>query len=115
MEAGAHFKERADAAMNLRPAGGGASDSGEDFEKSGLTGAVAADEAEDLAFFYCQGNIFQGPEGFFLFAAKRRDGRPEEGFEGMPKPIVHLQAAMIALAEPFSMNDGIHRLNVPTF
>ena len=115
MKAGAHFKERADAAMNLRPAGGGASDSGEDFEKSGLTGAVAADEAKHFAFFHFQGNIFQGPEGFFLFSAQRRDGRAEKRFERVAKPVVHLQATMIALAEPFSMNDGIHRLNVPTF
>src|SRR6266700_1353244 len=50
MKAGADFEERADAAVNLRPAFGGAGDAGEDFEKSGFAGAVAADEAEDFAF-----------------------------------------------------------------
>ena len=115
MEAGADFEEGADAPMNLRPAGSGARDARQDLQQRRFARAVAADEAKHFAFFHFQGNIFQGPEGFFLFSAQRRDGRAEKRFERVAKPVVHLQATMIALAEPFSMNDGIHRLNVPTF
>src|SRR5882757_2036081 len=50
MKAGAHFEERPDAAVNLRPTSGGAGDAREDFQKSGFASAVAADEAEDFAF-----------------------------------------------------------------
>src|ERR1700674_617081 len=57
MEARSNFQKAADAAVNLRPAGGGASDAGEDFEKSGLAGAIAADKTEDFAFANFEGYV----------------------------------------------------------
>jgi hypothetical protein len=84
MEAGTDFEEGADAAVNLRPAGGGASDAGKDFEEGGLAGAVAADEAEDFAFADFEGDILQRPEGFFFFAAKGSDGLRESAVGRLP-------------------------------
>src|SRR5712664_1550144 len=108
MEAGADFEEGADAAGNLGPAGGGASDAGKDFEKSGLAGAVAADEAEDFAFFHFQGDILQRPESFVLRAAEDGERRADESLKGMPQTGFGLEATMVALAEAFAVNDSGH-------
>src|SRR6266404_2967211 len=106
MEAGADFEEGADAAMNFGPAGSGAGDTGEDFEKSGFASAVAADEAEDFAFFDFEGDVFQRPKRFFFLSAQRGDRGPQEGFDGMAETVIDLQAAAVFLAESFTVNDG---------
>src|SRR5690606_3665565 len=49
MEAGADLEERADAAADLGAAVGRLRDTSEDLEQGGLAGAVAADDANDLA------------------------------------------------------------------
>src|SRR2546430_11141059 len=76
MKTGADFEERADAAVNLRPTSGGAGDARQDFQNSGFASAVAADEAEDLAFADFERHILQGPEGLFLLSAQRSNPRP---------------------------------------
>src|SRR5690349_11795601 len=92
MKTGADFEEGADAAADLRPASGGASDARKDFEKSGLAGAVAADEAEDFAFLDFKGDVLQGPESFFFFLAEGGDGRAEKVLDGMAEASVYLEA-----------------------
>src|SRR5437762_552120 len=67
------------------PAGGRLGDPGEDLQEGGLAGAVAADDADDLAGPDLQGHVAQGPQG----APRRlRHGRapapqaPPRGREG---------------------------------
>ena len=49
VEAGADFEQAADAAAEVDAAGGRLGDAAEDFEQRDLAGAVAADDADDLA------------------------------------------------------------------
>src|SRR5258708_10262862 len=108
MKAGADFEERADAAVDFGPAGGGAGDAGKDFEKSGFAGAVAADEAEDFAFADFEGDVFEGPKGFVLRAAEHGERRADESLKGMPQTGFGLEATMVALRETVGLNDGGH-------
>ena len=63
----------ADAAANLGPAGGRLGDAGEDLQQRDLAGAVAADDADDLAFADLEGDVLQGPKCFIFGTAE--DGR----------------------------------------
>ena len=49
MKAGADLEQAGDAAAKIDAAGGRLGDAAEDLEQGGLAGAVAADDAEDLA------------------------------------------------------------------
>ena len=49
METGTNFQQAADTALDLDLPGGGRGDARQDLEQGALTGAVAADDAEDLA------------------------------------------------------------------
>src|SRR5213082_2587773 len=104
MEAGADFEERADAAMNFRPAFGGARDAGKDFEKRGLAGAVAADEAEDFAFVKIERNVFQSPKHFGFRAAKSCQRRTNEFLKRVAETGIDNKAAAISFRQVLAMN-----------
>jgi len=61
VEAGAHLKEGADAATGADDSGGGGGDGGEKFQQGGLAGAIAADDAYDIAFFHVKSDVAQSP------------------------------------------------------
>jgi len=105
MEAGADFEEGADAAVNFGPAGGRASDTREDLEKSGFAGAVAADETEDFAFADFEGDVLEGPESFVFFAAKGSERGTEKVLESVAQTGFDAQAATVALGERFGVDD----------
>src|SRR5690242_8710976 len=114
MEAGADFEERADAAVDFRPAFGGASDAGEDLEQRGFAGAIAADEAENFAFVDVERNVFEGPEGFGLAAAEEGKRRAQRAAEMVAEQRALLKrSAVVELREAFAVNDGVkHSWNV---
>ena len=62
MKAGADFKQTAHPAIEFHAARGGPGDARQDFEESGLAGAIAADEAEDFAGLDLESDIVQGPK-----------------------------------------------------
>ena len=62
MKAGADFEQAAHAAVNFGKAGGGLRDAGENLQQCGLSGAVAADQADDFALLNVEGDIAQRPE-----------------------------------------------------
>src|ERR1700693_395083 len=64
VKAGAYFQQASHAAMNFGPACGGLSNAGKNFQERGLSGAVAADQAEDFAFLNLDRDVFEGPESF---------------------------------------------------
>src|SRR5438309_883961 len=76
VKTGTDFEQRADASVNFRPASSWAGDAGKNFQKSGLAGAIAADEPEHFGFMDFQRHIFQGPERFVLRAPEGRAKRP---------------------------------------
>ena len=106
VKTGADFEQAADAAVNFRPAGGGASDAGEDFQERGLARAVAADKAQNFAFADFEGDILEGPEGFLIAITEDRKRRTEEVFERVAQPGFGVEATAIALAEGFTVDDG---------
>src|SRR5207248_7624159 len=106
MEACADFEERADAAMNFRPVFGGARDAGKDFEKRGLAGAVAADEAEDFAFVNIERNVFQSPKHFGFRAAKSCQRRTNEFLKRVAETGIDNKAAAISFRQVVPMNYG---------
>ncbi|OQA42175.1 MAG: hypothetical protein BWY52_02294 [Chloroflexi bacterium ADurb.Bin325] len=62
VEAGTHLQQRADPAVDLRPAAGGLGDAREDLEQRRLARAVAADDAHHLAAPDLEGDILERPE-----------------------------------------------------
>ena len=48
--------------MESNATGAGLGDPGEDFEQSGFTRAIAADDPKDLALLDLEGNVFERPE-----------------------------------------------------
>lgn len=71
MEAGADLEEGGDSAPigDMTSAGGG--DMAEEFQKGALAGTILADDADDIALLYLEGDIFQCPDivgGAFLTA-----------------------------------------------
>ena len=62
MGAGADLQQAADAPADFDLAGGGGGDAREDLEQGALAGAVAADDAEDLALLDLEADVAQGPE-----------------------------------------------------
>ena len=61
MEAGTDLEERADASTNLDPAFSRFGDSGQDLQQGALSGAVRADDAENLSPRDFEGDVPQGP------------------------------------------------------
>src|SRR5208337_4802590 len=107
VEASADLEQAADTPANFRPAGSGLRDARENLEQSGLAGAVPADEPKNFAFAHLQGNILEGPEGFLVRAAEDREGRTESPRDGIAQEAARsLQAAAVALSQPFGMDDG---------
>ena len=72
MEAGADLQQRADAAVELGAAGGRLRDPREDLQQGALAGAVAADDADDLAALDLEGDVLEGPERVRFAGARRR-------------------------------------------
>src|SRR5207245_10116130 len=70
MKPGADLQQTADPPVKRDAAGGRLGDAREDLEERALAGAVAADQADDLAVVDGQVDAAQGPE----FAALRGDG-----------------------------------------
>jgi len=62
MEAGADLQQAADAALDLDLAAGGGDDAREGLEHGAFAGAVAADNAEDLALADLEADVAQGPQ-----------------------------------------------------
>jgi len=62
MKACPDFEETGHAPMQNSVAGGGLSDPREDFEESGFTCPVAANDPQNLAFLHLERNIAEGPE-----------------------------------------------------
>ena len=62
MEAGAHLKERADAAVNVRSADGGLRDPREQFEERALARPVAANDPDDLSVPDLERRVLERPE-----------------------------------------------------
>ena len=61
VEAGAHFEEARDAALGADCAGGGGGHAAEQLEEGALAGAVAADDAHDVALFHLEVDVFECP------------------------------------------------------
>src|SRR5688572_18212031 len=62
MKAGSHLEERTHSAMYVGHALCRLRDAGEDFKKRALPRSISADNANDLASIYVEGNIPQSPE-----------------------------------------------------
>src|SRR5216117_547 len=62
MKAGANFDQRSDPSPNVKVALGRLGDAGEDLEERCLACAVPADETDDLAGFYLEGDILERPQ-----------------------------------------------------
>src|SRR5262249_2225816 len=63
VEAGADFEQAANAPVQLYGSLGRLRDAGKDLEQGALAGAVAADDADDLAAFDLEGDALEGPDG----------------------------------------------------
>ena len=61
MEAGAHLEEARDAALGADDSRGGCSHAAEQLEEGALAGAVPADNAHDIALFYLEVDVLEGP------------------------------------------------------
>ena len=79
MKAGADLEQAADPAFDLDLAAGGGGDAGEDLEQGALAGAVAADDAEDLALADLEAGVAPGPELAVLAVAVVGFADPEQG------------------------------------
>src|SRR5262249_31751729 len=62
MKTYADFQQGADAAVDFRRSARGIGDAGEDLEQRALSGAVAPDDAGDLALLDLQRDVLEGPE-----------------------------------------------------
>jgi hypothetical protein len=85
VKAGADFEEAADSAVEADFAVGRFGDAAEDFEQGAFAGAVAADDAENLALFHFKIDIAQGPEGLGFLPLERifHPGEKSLGKRGM--------------------------------
>ena len=98
-------------------AGGGRGDAGEDLEQGALAGAVAADDAEDLALLDLEGDVLEGPDVsvtvVVVFLADLQGGigfAPELGpgtVEVVPQGSRAHRAKTVVLREVFNLNDDI--------
>ena len=61
MEARAHLEEARDAALGSDDSGGGSGHAAEQLEEGALAGAVAADDAHDVALFHLEVDVLEGP------------------------------------------------------
>ena len=64
VKTGADLEQARDPAPERDPAGGRLGDAGKDFEQGRFAGAVAADDAEDLALLHLEADIVQRPKFF---------------------------------------------------
>ena len=69
MEAGADFQQRPDPPVDLGFAAGRLGDPGEDLQQRALAGAVAADDAENLALAHFKTDVPQRPDPFLIRAS----------------------------------------------
>src|SRR5229473_3216851 len=107
MKARADFQKRSDPAVNFRPSRRRARDTGKDLQQRRLARTVPPDQAKYFSFFHFQRNVLQRPESLFLLTPERRKGRAQELLQGMTQAGVPLEAAPVALPQPFPM---YHRL-----
>ena len=119
MNAGADLEQAADAPLDLDLAAGGGGDAREDLEQGALAGAVAADDAKDLALLDLEADVAQGPQlaalavaVVFLPDLEQRVGPPAR--LGLPAVQVFAQGAAadeaeaVVFAEVFDLDDGGH-------
>jgi hypothetical protein len=66
MEAGADFQEAGHTPLNADPTGCWLRNSTKDFEQSGFSGAVAADDSHDFTLLDIEGNVLERPKLFRL-------------------------------------------------
>ena len=106
-------------AQRLGPAAGRLGDAGEDLEQRALAGAVAADDADDLAALDLEGDVAQGPDG--VLAVGRLGGGKvgtwegwqaetlEGGCEGVAQGVVALLRAAdaVELAQVFDADGDV--------
>src|SRR5262249_52340311 len=81
---GAHFQERCQAAVKLGGAGAGAHHARENLEQRALAGAVAADDADDLAVGDLERDVVERAEHFVLAAAPAAAEQIREALRRLP-------------------------------
>ena len=64
VEPGAHFEEARDAAPCADGAGGGGGHTAQQLEERALAGAVTPDDSHDVALFYLEVDVLEGPHVF---------------------------------------------------
>ena len=123
MEAGADLQQAADAALDLDLAAGGGGDARQDFEQGALAGAVAADDAKDLALADLEADVAQGPQLAADAVAVVGLADLEQGVgpaAGLGPPAVEVlaqgaaadEAEAVVLAEVFDLDDDGHGFGV---
>ena len=112
--------------IHYQVSGGSLQDARGDLEQGALAGALAADDAEDLALLDLKADIAQGPElaafavaVVFLPDLEQRVGPPAR--LGLPAVQVFAQGAAadeaeaVVFAEVFDLDDGAHEGQVSGF
>ncbi len=94
MKAGADFEQAGDAAAQGDAPLGRLGDAGQDLEQRALAGAVAADDAEDLALAHLEVDILERPE--FLDRVALHDLPAAQEIAGLAAEIPQLLANDIA-------------------
>src|SRR5690348_2930700 len=91
MKSGADFEQTAERTANFGPANRRLCYSGQNFQQSGLAGAVAANHTDDFAGLNLKGDVAQGPN----FSLSAQGGRASQKTSGR----VHKAAEAIAQGE----------------
>jgi hypothetical protein len=101
MEAGADFQEGANPSAHSDRSTGRFGNAREDFEQGRFARAVASHDAQYLAFFHVERNVFQGPNEVLLSLALcsscQRFGKPHGSIDGIHQHIAQHVVAELRL------------------
>ena len=94
MKPGADFEQARDPAAQRDPARGRLGDARQDLEQRRFAGAVAADDAEDLALLHLEADILQRPE--FLDLVALHDLPPARDIGGLARGVAQMPLQHVA-------------------
>src|SRR5262249_55102476 len=105
VEPGADLEEAADPPADLGAAAGGRRDPGQDLEKGGLAGAVAADHAQHFTLPDGKGDPVQGPDvarlAIFILAA------PDHALSARGERVAQRVVGGVVLTDPVALREPL--------